>query len=301
MRTPEDLDPVAIVSRELAPHDVIWHMYCVDLQTGRWWEAGTRKRYPFCSCFKLAVLGAYLEQMTDPADLQRAVRIEAHHLQPGGGLLNQLQPPLDLRIEHLLHLLISHSDGTATDWLIAEIGMPAVQSFLARHAPDSRLTHTLGDLIRAYTRFAANSPIEHRRAAYRECFETWGVDHDYTNARDMVQLLLAVDGVLDASTLLWPNKQGRLGLYPREAWLLSGKGGSLGEGSYIHDSCIGFRGVERIFSFALMTEGWSQSSHCVDHIFGEIAYQLSGLYDDAPSWVRGPNRVFPRVEPGFAD
>lgn len=292
-------NPVDIVARELQPFGVTWHFHFIDIASGREFEGGTRRRYPICSCFKLAVLGAYLERVRSEADLQRTVRIEAHHIQPGGGVLNKLEPPLEMRIDHLLRLMMSHSDGTATDFLIGEIGMAAVQDYLRRYAPESLLTHNLGDMVRAVEGRVAHVPVAERRAAYRQVLDEWGCTVDYTHAKDLNSLLFRsfqTQGEFFVRYVQTKHEHRAFQSYEREGTYLFGKTGSFGEGAAFHDSAIAVVAGTPVCSFALMTMNWKIWRHNIEHVFGEIAYQLTGLYTDAPSVFRGPLRVVPHVQ-----
>lgn len=127
-----------------------WHFWLRDLRSGEIVELGTRRLYPIGSCFKLAVLMAFFEQLEDPAMLDRPVTIPPERFRIGGGVVNLLDSAVTLTWRQMLHFMLAASDGTCTDWLIAYLGLPAVNAVLKRHAPDSHLALDLGDMVAAF-------------------------------------------------------------------------------------------------------------------------------------------------------
>jgi hypothetical protein len=128
-----------------------YHFYLEDLRSGERVELGDPGPWPIGSCFKLAVLVAYFEALIDgtlPADsLDTETLIPPDQFSTGAGVLSLLDSPIRLTDRHLLHWMLAASDGTATDVLIAKLGLSRVQATLTRLAPDSTLECNLNDMV----------------------------------------------------------------------------------------------------------------------------------------------------------
>jgi beta-lactamase class A len=88
-------------------------------------NAGTT--FPMASTFKIAVAGTVLNRI-DRGDLKldTLVPIESSIIVPSDGIAETiLHPGLSLSIHNLLELMLTRSDNTATDVLVAQAGGPA--------------------------------------------------------------------------------------------------------------------------------------------------------------------------------
>ena len=140
----------AALTQLFTQHTRLWHFWMRDLRNGEVLELGTRRAYPIGSCFKLAVLMAYFEALQEPAELDTPVLIPPERFRVGAGVINVLDSAVTLTWRQMLHLMLAASDGTCTDWLIARLGLPAVNAVLQRYAPDSHLATDLGDMVAAF-------------------------------------------------------------------------------------------------------------------------------------------------------
>jgi beta-lactamase class A len=131
-----------------------YHFYLEDLRSGERVELGDRGPWPIGSCFKLAVLVAYFEALIDgslpPDSLDAETVIPPERFSTGGGVITLLDSPIRLTDRHLLHWMLAASDGTATDVLIAKLGLTRVQKTLSRLAPSSTLACNLNDMVERF-------------------------------------------------------------------------------------------------------------------------------------------------------
>ena len=128
-------------------HTRLYHFWMQDLRNGEVVELGTRHRYPIGSCFKLAVLMAYFDQLTDPEQLDRPVVIPVDRFRIGGGVINFLDSDTTLTERQMLHFMLAASDGTCTDWLIELLGLSRVNAVLTQYGAESVLATNLGDMV----------------------------------------------------------------------------------------------------------------------------------------------------------
>lgn len=131
-----------------------YHFYLEDLRSGDRVELGDPGPWPIGSCFKLAVLVAYFEALIDgslpPDSLDTETLIPPESFSTGGGVITLLDSAIRLTDRHLLHWMLAASDGTATDVLIAKLGLARVQQTLSRLAPASTLTCNLNDMVERF-------------------------------------------------------------------------------------------------------------------------------------------------------
>lgn len=124
------------------------HFYLKDLRTGETFEAGVKRRYPICSCFKLAVLVALFEKsQKESADLRDCIEVTEHAGYNNASILAALSGPVTVSWLDLAQLMISASDGWATDLIIRWVGLASVNDVLHRHANESNLPLNLHDML----------------------------------------------------------------------------------------------------------------------------------------------------------
>ncbi len=124
------------------------HFHLNDLRTGETFECGESRRYPIGSCFKLAVLGALFEELEEsPSDLHRRFDVFQNSDYRGASILAPLSGPTHMSWLDLAQLMISISDGWATDLIIDRVGLKKVNEVLLRSAPESQLPLNLNDMV----------------------------------------------------------------------------------------------------------------------------------------------------------
>lgn len=93
----------------------------------------------------------------------------------------------------MVHLMLAASDGTCTDWLIARLGLPAVNGVLKSHAPQSDLPQDLGDMVAAFRQIPGALDCKTRSFSESELLAFVGAvcALGATNAEDLAALVLA--------------------------------------------------------------------------------------------------------------
>lgn len=176
-------------------HTRLHHLYLRDLRDGREWEIGTRRRYPIGSCFKLALVMAVFDAL-DVEEMDRPVTIAPEQHVNAGGVIKLIDSAISLTPHQLCQLVLTASDATATDILIARVGLDAVDRVLRRHAPDSHLACNLADMVNAFRAIPESATCK-QRAWTQEALADY-VDRvaalGSTHARDLAELALATWG-----------------------------------------------------------------------------------------------------------
>ena len=123
----------------------------IDLSTGREISVHGGERFPMASVVKLAVAAAYLAEvdagrrsLTKPIILDEKIRSGSDGI---GKLMPH--PGVTLSAANLIELMLTVSDNTATDMLIADLGgTQAVQQWLARNRIDGvRIDRAIARLV----------------------------------------------------------------------------------------------------------------------------------------------------------
>lgn len=129
--------------------------------------------FPAASTIKLPLLLLALEEaQAGRLDLRERVTLRAEDRVPGAGVLHELGAGLPLTWEDLLTLMIIVSDNTATNLVIARLGLERVNGWLSgRGLQDTRLVGPL------------QLPPERQNAAQRRG------ERNRTSARDQAALL----------------------------------------------------------------------------------------------------------------
>jgi beta-lactamase class A len=271
------------------------YQFCFeDFRTQQKLLIGTPRRYPFASSFKMAVLGAYLEKFSDPVELDRVVTIEETDLCMGSGILNTMACPQYISIRNLLTIAMAYSDNTATDWLIKQVSMEAVQAYIDRFTADSKLTYDLSGLLaiqlREYRKKRQHRPHEPFQRLLKESVEEQALVDDYTNAADLMRLLQGFFDVDDTQLTLRKNllAKGRGAYVWTERYFpdsvrFYGKTGTLGLGLAINDCGILEKDGQFLGAFAFCGYEWNIPRHVAGHIFALVGVELLNYYDINPS------------------
>jgi beta-lactamase class A len=151
-------------------------MYARNLTTGQ--EIAVRADVPMntASVIKLAILlRAYRDADAGRLDLDARHTIRPEELRRGSGLLQTFQVGLQPTYRDLLTQMIITSDNTATDIMIAKVGLDQVNQMLAELGyHETRLIMTTNDLFRAV--WEMQDPA-YRTLTPRQVYER-GAPHD---------------------------------------------------------------------------------------------------------------------------
>jgi beta-lactamase class A len=124
--------------------------YARDIRTGR--EVAIRADQPMntVSVIKLAVMvQAYRDADAGRLRLSERHRIRREEMRQGSGVLRMFTPGLEPTYRDLIAQMIATSDNSATDILIARVGLPRVNRLLdSLGYHETRLRMTIGDLFR---------------------------------------------------------------------------------------------------------------------------------------------------------
>ncbi|WP_179107290.1 serine hydrolase [Sediminibacillus massiliensis] len=101
------------------------------LQTGEHASINGDRLYQTASTIKVPILCA-LYKLAEQGliGLEERVRIENEDFVPGSGVLQEMQPGLEVTVKDLATLMIVVSDNLATDKLLTMIGMEKVEGFM---------------------------------------------------------------------------------------------------------------------------------------------------------------------------
>jgi len=154
-----------------------------------------RRRYPIGSCFKLALVMAVFDAL-DVEEMDRPVTIAPEQHVNAGGVIKLIDSAISLTPHQLCQLVLTASDATATDILIARVGLDAVDRVLRRHAPDSHLACNLADMVGAFRAMPESATCKQRdwtKEALADYVDRVA-DLGATHARDLAELALATWG-----------------------------------------------------------------------------------------------------------
>ncbi|WP_293370982.1 serine hydrolase [Nevskia sp.] len=268
-------------------HTRIWHFWLRDLRSGEVLELGTRRLYPIGSCFKLAVLMACFDALKQSAELDRPVVIPPDRFRTGGGVINYLDSAVTLSKRQMLHLMLAASDGTTTDWLIAELGLPAVNRVLRGHAPESHLACDLGDMVTAFRQIPESLDCKTREFSDAELLNFVDATNvlGATHAQDLAGLALAA-WRYPASKMFEPDYQRCLAVdryIPRTkmffdpAIRIFSKTGSIGRNFFMNDCGVLIdrnTGMD-IAHFGFCSSGWRMPGGMVETAGGLIGIEIA--------------------------
>lgn len=185
----------------------------VHIESGKTIEYKAGERFKMASTMKVPI-GIYVlhQAQNHKISLDAMVRIEPYDLVPGSGLMGYYltRPGLAMSVYNMLEPMMTISDNSATDILLAKAGgSKAVQKFLVSHGlRDMRVDRALMQQFIDCKGLAGNIPPkrewslqrwkvifdelnnnhkEHQAEAYRKHF---GDDLDTTTPKAMTELLL---------------------------------------------------------------------------------------------------------------
>lgn len=108
----------------------------IDLATGREIDVHGEERFPMASVVKLAVAAAYLAEVdAGRRSLTKSITLDERNRSGSDGIGKLIpHPGVTLSAANLIELMLTVSDNTATDMLIADLGgTTAVQHWLSRN------------------------------------------------------------------------------------------------------------------------------------------------------------------------
>lgn len=99
-----------------------------DLKTGQGFTINGQKELPTASTFKVYLLAEFLRQCEEGKfALTDRHELKAQFVSPGSGILDELQPGLNLTLLDYARLMMMLSDNTATDYLYHLVGRDSIR------------------------------------------------------------------------------------------------------------------------------------------------------------------------------
>jgi beta-lactamase class A len=268
------------IDRLLKKYAQDYHFYLRDLRSGQEYELGKKKPYPICSCFKLAVLMAFFDSLESESQLHEEVIIKPEEFSPGGGVLNYLTTPVKFTYFQLCQLMMAFSDGTATDLLIARVGIERIDQVLLKHTKDSKITKNLKEMV---LDFQNRYPLKDLRKAKNPIFTF----DDSTNAKDLADLANAAANFVPKMTsrkvyldcLLTKKMAPRTPLFFDPAVKVYGKTGSFGLGYFVNDCGLIEFNETKVANFGITGQGFIQDKDINEIVFGYVGIEILNLLD----------------------
>jgi beta-lactamase class A len=197
------------VAAALAELDAETSLYARHLPTGREIAIHADKPVNTLSIIKIPIMVlAYRDAADGRLDLDERYRVRADDMRRGSGLIQTFAPGLEPTWRDLVTQMIITSDNTATDIMIAKLGLERVNGLLQFLGYEqTRLQHTTGDLFRKVWVLddPANAALSHREVFERgfpespdlpeKLFEFEGSPEEWigrTTAREMARLLIQI-------------------------------------------------------------------------------------------------------------
>jgi len=175
-------------------------VYAKDLASGTEIALNADTIFPTASVMKIPILYELYRQVeAGQVDLTKRITLEAQHLVPGSGVLQDLDLGLAPTVKDLATLMIIVSDNAATDLVIEQVGLNAVNATTQRAGMvRTMLPWTVRALLYNTVGLDAANP-EHTYALYqqrsKEGYIDWNCraygdeDNNLTTPREMAGLL----------------------------------------------------------------------------------------------------------------
>lgn len=266
-------------------HTRRYHFYLRDFRTGHEFEFGTQGKFPICSCFKLAVLMAYFDTIKESSELTEIVEISPENFSPGGGVVNYFTSSVRFSYFQLAQMMITFSDGTATDILVEKAGRKSVNDYLKRYTKNSNIEKNLQEMVAGYNSALGKKLGEHqsRERANEAVFKELMESTDYTNGRDLADLALGTykygsDHKFSSQILeILKSKRShvRTSMFLPPEVKFHGKTGSLGFGYYMNDCGVIEAQGELVGVFGYTTAGWKFAKDIDEVILGLLGLSLA--------------------------
>lgn len=141
-------DRILTLDRQLKGEGEIG-LYVKDLASGEEYSFRGEEDWYLASGVKVPVAIELLKQVEEGKhSLDETVGLDAGDLIDGSEILSGLKPGARLTLRYLLEQMIIHSDNTATDLIIREVGLAAVNRGTKAISPDFHAITTLSDVRR---------------------------------------------------------------------------------------------------------------------------------------------------------
>lgn len=259
----EFVQPMEQIQKIFEKYTTSYHFYLRDLRSGKEFELGQKKRYPICSCFKLAVLMAFFDSLNDETELEEEITLDPKDFSVGGGILNHFTTPVKFTYFQLAQMMMTFSDSTSTDYLIARLGSRKINTILERYCDDSKSELSLNEMISSFQK-----KINTGKERYHSLFEAGNYlieRNSYTNAKDLANLSYASYSYKSEKNLtnqylniLRSKKHTpRTDLFFNSSIKFIGKTGSIGFGFYTHDCGVIESEGHPIAVLGYTSEGWN--------------------------------------------
>ena len=291
-----------------------YHLFLKDHNTGEAYESGDRRSYPIGSCFKFAVAHASfakLEKKEQPPSFK--LELEIGSKMAGASILAQLSGQnFELEIQQLVELMISTSDGLATDRLIEWLGLDAVNESLSKFGPSSSLPLNLNDMVQGVWTLSTTRTVKSDEYSADESHKLLDlvVEYGATNAEDLASIAVGCSFPRFSSVELNENFQRamlveryipRCEMFfgPLSAKCIS-KTGSLLNRYFMNDHGVFFdtETGEPFASFAYCSHGWKLPALTCETVGGLIGLEIATAFELDPQ----PNSNWsPQTEALFLD
>ena len=288
------MDSIQTIQSLFEKYTSSYQFYFKDLQTGKDFELGSHhKKYPICSCFKLAVLMAYFDSIQDASDLDQEVLLHPNHFSPGGGMVNYLNTAVKFTHLQLAQLMIAFSDGTATDYFMNKLGVAQVQKTLQDLSPESSISKTLKEMVNVFNHdylqgiATGQSKAQICQALFQNHFQ----NTDYIHGRALAMLAWNTYQRAQAhrfaepllAILHAPRALPRTAMFNHPKLKYIGKSGSLGFGYFMNDSGVILHENKILGYFGYTSEGWVHSKELNEIVLGLIGTHLAHYFQIPPA------------------
>ncbi len=264
------------------------HFYVQDLRSGEEWELGAQRRFPIGSCFKLAVLMAVFDVL-DAEEMNRPVTIDPGQFSVGGGVIALIDSAITLTPHQMCQFMMTASDGTATDWLIARVGLDRVDAVLRHHTELSNIARNLNNMVADFWALPEAATCKQCDWSEQELdvFTARVSAFGSSNARDLAALAKAAwdyEPHGDLVDLFRRCTDRRARLLPRTAMHspqnFFTKGGSIGRTFFFNDCGVVLDDCgQAIAKFGWCGAAWRTHTFATEAIGGEIGVQLLDLLE----------------------
>jgi beta-lactamase class A len=262
-----------------------YHFYLKDLRTGEDFELGVKKRYPICSCFKLAALISLFDGLTSEKQLNETFKIQKEYHKNGGGILPFIPGELIFSLEQIAHLMMAFSDATATSLVESKVDKGAINAVLAQCTLESRSDLNLGEMITEL--FDGLKCENNRKDNLAKIGKKLIEKNSYSNALDLALLAEYSYSYKPNSNLMEsykrilraPRYNVRTDMFFNKNVTFIGKTGSIGFGFFINDCGIIEYDGKPIALLGYMTEGWSVARELAEIECGRIGLLIGEVLD----------------------
>ena len=162
-----------------------------DLKTGESFTINGSKELPTASTFKVYLLAEFLRQCEEGKfALTDRHELKAEFVSPGSGVLDELQPGLNLTLLDYARLMMMLSDNTATDYLYHLVGRDNIQKNVIEGfgLDKTKCDYPCKELIHIYYDPSKKLPGEHRWLN-TEDFRCTSAQNDSTSPENMEKVL----------------------------------------------------------------------------------------------------------------